>query len=90
MHKAKRNYRKFYCTKRFHQRRSTSNQFVNYLVFHKMTKDEQGTAEKKRGGKCAQQVLGTAGRRRRRQHKTEFDEDEWSLAYAPREMTMHS
>jgi len=32
-------------------------------------------------GKCGLQASGSAGERWRRQHKTELDGDEWSVAY---------
>ena len=39
--------------------------------------------------KCGQQDTSTAGGRWRRQHKTELDGDEWSVACVPPGVTRH-
>ena len=39
--------------------------------------------------KCGQQDTSTAGRRWRRQHRTELDGDKWSVAYVPPAATRH-
>ena len=57
-----------------------------YSGHHKAAdlKDDLGTPGREIWSKkCGQQVSDTAGGRWSRQHRTELDGEEWSVAYAP-------
>jgi len=63
-----------------------------YSGHHKATEkdDDQETRGKEIWrGRCGQRASGLAGGRWRRQHKTELDGDEWSVAYVPLGATRH-
>ena len=63
-----------------------------YSGHHKATEkeDDQETRGKEIWrGRCGQRASGLAGGRWRRQHKSELDGDEWSVAYAPLGVTRH-
>jgi len=66
-----------------------------YSGCHKATEEEEEEDDRETLGKeiwrgnCGQRALGIAGGRWRWQHRTEQRVDEWSVAYAPLEVTRH-
>jgi len=61
-----------------------------YSGCHKATeeKDDRETLRNEKW-KCGQRTSGLARGRWRRQQKIEWGSDEWSVAYAPLEVTRH-